>query len=169
MTDSFFARVDGATPIYCLFARDNDFVGYCCYITNSDLVMLEENDHSKMNGGGCSYTYTQGQWFHVAMVISETTMTIYIDKTKAKEITLSSPMEFSLANAKNLYLGRFGNRWYYTNGALDNIKMYNRALLEPEIDALADRKVSSIAISSQPSKTNMSRAMLLILSEAKLQ
>ena len=56
MTVSFFARVDGTVPIYCMFARDNDWEGYCCYITKTDFVMLAGNDHSNMNGGDYLYS-----------------------------------------------------------------------------------------------------------------
>lgn len=168
MTVSFFARVDGTTPIYCLFARDNDFVGYCSYLTGDSLTMLAGNDHSKMNGGGYSYTYTPGQWFHVTLVISETTMTIYINKNKVEEKSLNSPMDFTTANGKNLYLGRFGSPWYYLDGALDNFKMYDRALSEDEVDALIDRQVTSISMYSLPTKTEYAKGELLDTSGGKI-
>ena len=45
--------------------------------------------------------------------------------------------DFSRANNEDMYLGKFSDYWYPMNGALDEVRIYNRALDGLEIQTLS--------------------------------
>jgi hypothetical protein len=77
--------------------------------------------------------FVANQWYHVVATRDNTTTKIYLNATKEGETTYSNPPFFY----PDLYLGghETGNRWYF-NGALDDLRIYNRALNDAEVMAI---------------------------------
>ena len=86
------------------------------------------------------------RWIHIGITVNMNVIKLYYNGTLLKSQTLSAPIDFSDANAKNLFLGCFGfstsfapNGWYPFNGKLDEVRFYNRALSDSEIQQLANQ------------------------------
>ena len=75
------------------------------------------------------------QWVHVAYVYSNGEFRIYLngELKSTKQVT----PDFSRANNEDMYLGKFSDYWYPMNGALDEVRIYNRALDGLEIQTLS--------------------------------
>ena len=85
-----------------------------------------------------SFTYTDGAWYHAAIVKSEAAVTIYIDGIQVA--TATDTNQFG-APLQRLLLGvlRHDSLSRYFPGALDEVGIYGRALSDGEIASLAGR------------------------------
>ncbi len=93
-------------------------------------------------GNGSSYNQfigqnapATGQWQHLAVVVSGTTVTQYLNGVINSSGTITAPRANAAAN---LYIGSRDDKVTQMNGSLDDVKMYNRALSETEVKSLAD-------------------------------
>ncbi len=77
-----------------------------------------------------------GDWFRVTVTLSSTTgYAIYVNKT----LTINCPAvrpNFTAMNGQDLYLGKFRDSWYPLNGALQDLRIYPKALTAEEVSAL---------------------------------
>ena len=85
-----------------------------------------------------NFTYTDGAWYHAAVVKSAETMTLYIDGMPA--VSAANATQFDQALTR-LTLGvlKHDNLTRYLPGAVDEVYLYSRALSEAEIAGLAGR------------------------------
>jgi hypothetical protein len=85
-----------------------------------------------------NYTYTDGAWYHVAVVKSADTKTLYINGIAAASAT--EPLAFGQTLQK-MAIGvlKHDSLSRYFPGALDEVSLYSRALSDGEIAALAGR------------------------------
>jgi len=106
------------------------------------------------NSGGPSIystaTYSDGSWHHLAAVKSAEAMTLYMDGVQAA--TSSNTSQFD-GPVTRLFMGVLGSgssqvRWL--PGALDDVRIYNRALGEGEL-AAAMKGTENTAIAASPS------------------
>jgi hypothetical protein len=139
----------------CLFAKRGDRNGF--YLN----VMLETGGRLAVQFGvaptttgvsfyvGLGGRYEVGTWIHLALVYSYHDVILYIDGFEP--IRSSWPLvSFSLSNSNDLYVGVQQNKgseacsgflpdwWYPLNGAIDDLRIYNRALSPSEVAALGD-------------------------------
>jgi|GEM_PF-2836861 len=77
-----------------------------------------------------------GKWVHAAMSMDATGYRIYVNGQLTVEHECTP--DFTTTNTQNMRFGYGGNAWYPLNGALDEIRIYNRALNETEINTLAN-------------------------------
>jgi len=86
------------------------------------------------NVGAATGPYQTGQWRHFTYVFSNINHTakLYADGVLVKSID-NFNQSFASANAQDLYLGKFSDRWYPLNGRLDEVRIYSRALSDSEI------------------------------------
>ncbi|WP_420852197.1 DUF5695 domain-containing protein [Paenibacillus hamazuiensis] len=94
------------------------------------------------NGAEQQLSYTQatptGTWQHVAVTLSGTTGTLYVNGTAVATNTSMTLKPSSLGNTTQNYIGKSqytGDA--YLNGLVDDFRIYNRALSASEIGALA--------------------------------
>jgi prepilin-type N-terminal cleavage/methylation domain-containing protein len=74
-------------------------------------------------------------WHHVAAVWNSTGATLFVDGNKVASSS-SNPNE-SWSSNPYLYIGEYtGGSSYYFNGAIDDVRIYNRALSPAEIQAM---------------------------------
>ncbi|MDR1346258.1 MAG: gliding motility-associated C-terminal domain-containing protein [Bacteroidales bacterium] len=82
------------------------------------------------------------EWRHMAVVVDSISITVYVNGMQKHRQTYNSQINFTEANERDLYFGRYGyncgmsNYWYPLNGRLDDIVYYNRALSQAEINEL---------------------------------
>jgi hypothetical protein len=78
-----------------------------------------------------------GVWKHVAVTLSGTTGRLYVDGVQVASNTSMTLKPSSLGNTNLNYLGKSQYSDPYLQGALDDFRIYNRALSASEIAALA--------------------------------
>nr|WP_276319941.1 LamG domain-containing protein [Bacillus infantis] len=146
MTVSYWLRMDShrgeegnyqstiPQGIHAIFGKQNDHSG--------DLFSYLTTDNGKVNlgvggqGSNVNGVFAVGEWVHVTQVLSSNSLKMYINGSKLVDTTLAQPFDFSVANTKNLTIGRLGNGWYPLYGTLDDFRMYNTALSDNQIQAL---------------------------------
>jgi hypothetical protein len=129
----------GAADFYSLIIRSTD-AGFTDMIGKPDFFSAENNKFQfyMFNGDfvrnkATTIDFVANQWYHVVATRDNTTTKIYLNAVKEGEVTYANPSIFY----PDLYLGGHStfNRWYF-NGALDDLRIYNRALSEAEIQAI---------------------------------
>jgi hypothetical protein len=80
-------------------------------------------------------------WHHVVVVYDGTTMIIYVDGLRDPNTNAASGIMIGGLNS-NVYVGmRQGGSWGPTDGYIDEVRIYNRALSPEEIRLLYERMV----------------------------
>jgi hypothetical protein len=128
----------------CVIAKQGDRHGF---YANVSLDALKRNltlvSGIDVYGGGAKMEdtvvqYALGRWIHLAIVYGSGILVEYVD---GQEIGRSPyrPTGLSSVNSDDLYLGiqDNGDLWYPLNGAIDDLRIYNRALSADEVRALA--------------------------------
>ncbi len=97
--------------------------------------------HNRNNGGRFDYVYAptppNNEWFHLAITYDAKNKDLkiyYNGELKKEETNFTTPL-----NTQNkMFLGKEGR--YYLNGYLDEVKIYNQALSEDQIQAIYDNE-----------------------------
>ncbi len=74
-------------------------------------------------------TYNDGEWHHVVAIKGAKQIRLYVD---GKEVAVAEA-KASLEGPTELTLGRLSRRSRYFNGALDDVRIYDRALTAAEV------------------------------------
>ncbi len=78
-----------------------------------------------------------GDWVHVVYSLSITAgIKIYIDGQLFSTSTI--PVNFSAMNDQAIYLGKYSDSWWPLYGAIDELRIYNRALSATEIQEITN-------------------------------
>ncbi len=83
--------------------------------------------------GGVDFTIELNQWDHVVCIKSGTSIKSYIDGVFQNESTMSSTVNYS---NPNLFISRWGGGGRFFDGKIDDIRMFDRALSDNEIQML---------------------------------
>ncbi|MBO4800778.1 MAG: BspA family leucine-rich repeat surface protein [Bacteroidaceae bacterium] len=78
-----------------------------------------------------------GKWVHFAHVIKGDKAYFYTNGQLIYERSVSTPDLFNDVNQEDLYIGMNSVDWFGMRGDLDEVRIYNRALSEAEIQELA--------------------------------
>lgn len=136
---------------HCVFAKDGDNTGGLWFNT-----ALSATSNGNMNNriGNVSMTTNQytaspvstNQWMHFVYIMDATETRMYINGTLVS--TVAGPPNFATMNTKNLVMGRYTSGWYPFGGALDEFRVYNRAITAAEIAALSSTAVVSASVTT---------------------
>ncbi len=88
-------------------------------------------------------------WHHLVAVYNSRAMTFYVDGVSAGTATFSATMN---AYATTLGIGAGGGSYYAFNGALDDARVYNRALSGSEVTALYQSGAVKMISGAKPSQ-----------------
>ncbi len=80
------------------------------------------------------------QWYHIAVVIDGSEMKLYVNGTLEKSFTSSSYSGFPILS-KGLEIGFSANRNWAMNGLMDEIRLWDSARTEKEIQENKDRPI----------------------------
>ncbi|SOB90269.1 putative Ig domain-containing protein [Ureibacillus xyleni] len=82
--------------------------------------------------------FTVGDWVHVAFTISPTQQKGYINGVEVSTGNLIVPADLTTSNnpAEPIYIGWLNEQYYALNGAVDDLRMYNKALSASDISVL---------------------------------
>ncbi|BCU77169.1 LamG-like jellyroll fold domain-containing protein [Luteolibacter sp. LG18] len=88
-----------------------------------------------------------GAWTHVAVTLSGTTGTLYVNGVAVGTNTAMTLTPSSLGNTTQNYIGRSQFAADpYLNGSVDDLRIYNRALSASQVAALYSASVSAISL-----------------------
>lgn len=134
--NGYGSRVESG-GVMCFFAKRHDRFGMVFFISGNDEGL---NNFASCSNNTLDINYqSQGnylnKWIHIAYVFTGSKVILYVDgkQVAGKDYTPN----FSTMNAQDLYIGKFSDSWYPFNGAIDEVRMYNRALTASEIQQLA--------------------------------
>ncbi|HEY5536713.1 MAG TPA: OmpA family protein [Ignavibacteria bacterium] len=126
----------------CLFAKSHDAHGYFAKIGcdgKNKLNIGFANAVSWLNNdielNNTIEDYKIRTWKHIVFVITKTKAKCYIDG-KLNTLKSLDNYSFESANSQDLYFGKYSDKWYPFNGALDEVRIYSRALIDTEIQML---------------------------------
>jgi len=108
-----------------------------------------------IGGAGTSFNVTPstGDWHHAGFSYSNGTLTLYYDGQKVNESSVASE---DMSSRKMLFGAyEISNTVWNTNGNLDDVRVYNRALSEPEINALYQMRSSRVNSTDSPHRGNL--------------
>ncbi|MEI6751603.1 MAG: LamG domain-containing protein [Paludibacter sp.] len=122
----------------CAFAKSHDRSGIYNNMGYNNQNRLYSG-LSSSNGGGVGsrvqgISYTIGSWIQIAYTCSSNKCTLYVNGVQ--EASINTPISFSTSNSQDLYFGKYSDSWYPLNGALDEMRIYNRQLNATEIQQL---------------------------------
>ncbi|MEI6751605.1 MAG: LamG-like jellyroll fold domain-containing protein [Paludibacter sp.] len=123
----------------CTFAKSHDRSGIYNNMSYSSQSKLYTGLGSRDGGGIGSRVqgisdYIIGSWIQIAYSCSNLSSTLYVNGIQ--DTTVNTPVNFSTSNTQDLYFGKYSDYWYPFNGALDEMRIYNRALSATEIQQL---------------------------------
>ncbi len=123
----------------CLFAKDFDRdciqagIGYG-FVGNGLFNTGISGNWGSNEGGNANISYQLGNWMMLTYVNTGSGLKLY--KNGGLVINLPGSLSTNVTNTKDLYFGRFSSYWYPLDGVLDDMRMYNRALTDAEIQSL---------------------------------
>ncbi|MCU0436222.1 MAG: T9SS type A sorting domain-containing protein [Bacteroidia bacterium] len=133
---------------HCMYAKDGDAGGgLFAYASLSGTNLTTSVGNVSMPSiVAVTPAYTTNNWLHYCYVMDATEQRMYINGVLVA--TVPGAPNFATMNTRPLMMGRFFTNWYPLNGALDEFRVYNRAINQQEITTLAQPTPVSIAITS---------------------
>jgi Concanavalin A-like lectin/glucanases superfamily len=140
ITLACWVRIDGAgggtaTGLQTLIAKDDTSgMQWRLLLGDSrDNVLFQAQD-SSISVNTTNFTpFTLGTWHHIAVVYNGSTVTFYVDGVSRATPAATTSIT---THASNVILGKAGGVNYYLNGALDEVRIYNRALSGADVTEL---------------------------------
>jgi photosystem II stability/assembly factor-like uncharacterized protein/sugar lactone lactonase YvrE len=124
-----------------LFAKEGDWAGFYAGISSNPA--LDSVSYNFTNAGNFntnvsikSLSENVNKWVHMVYVAEADKLKIFKNGLKIKETALIENTNFTTANTRDLYFGRYSYYWYPFDGKMDDIRMYNRALSDTEVTTL---------------------------------
>jgi len=134
-----------ANGVFSLVAKSHDWYGglYTRVGINSDNLFFTDGGSNTWQtsphsffGDAITTTDKKDKWVHVVYVVADGVSKIFLDGVLAKTTTNTGTPNFSLANTKDMYIGKYSDTWYPSSAAMDNLRIYNRALTDAEVKQL---------------------------------
>lgn len=127
--------------VQCLLAKEHDRRGITFEMAGNDgkchiwMGSMDGESWAEVDSKDLLDGNFLNRWTHVAFVYGNGHAQLYIDG-KLIDDRASTP-DFSRMNQLNMYIGKFSDSWYPYNGAIDEVRIYSRALSAAEIRSLA--------------------------------
>ena len=126
----------------CFMAKNHDVSGVTFMLSGNDekcVVSMKSYQNREPWATASSGNKLIGNylnlWTHVAFVYGNGRARLYVNGELMCD-NESNP-NFSTMNSRDFYIGKFSDYWYPFNGAIDEVRIYDRPLSESEIKALA--------------------------------
>jgi len=111
------------------------YMGGCDYCSFFDLSESTSN-YKRVDGG----KIVDGKWHFIALWWDGSTQRIYVDGVKKDEETFSG----DISNDLPITIGCAADNTDFFNGIIDEIRIYNRALSEEEIQMLYHNRIGAV-------------------------
>lgn len=94
---------------------------------------------------------TDGQWHHVVSVVNLNEWQVWVDCNLEAEIATTTVTPL-ISSAESLIIGKWGfENIYHTEGNIDEVRIYNRALSPTEITMLCDESQFFVSVEEEKS------------------
>jgi gliding motility-associated-like protein len=144
---------------YSIIAKDHDRNGYFELVSYRYINTLEtvagHNYLTMVKDSHEVNDYSIADWIHITYVFSDSTSSIYINGMI--DSTSHAVANFANSNQCDLYFGKFSDYWYPFNGALDEVRIYNRALTAEEVACLYNGDCNALNLSARVTENNLCR------------
>ena len=125
-----------------VIAKSHDMSGVTFMISGSDsksrIYMQSWNNRQPWAAASSGDLLTGNylnKWIHFAFVYGDGYARLYINGVLASE--KASTPNFSTVNGQHMYIGKYSDSWYPLNGAVDEVRVYDRPLTSDEVRSLA--------------------------------
>lgn len=131
--------------LHTLVAKDHDSGGFFSRVAGDapnnaqNIHLSNTNTRFDVSGAFQGVTAHLNTWIHVVFVVSNSQVKLYKNGVLVSTSPLAAPATFPTANTRDLYFGKYRDSWYPLNGKLDDIRIYNRALTDSEVQALTSQ------------------------------
>ncbi len=116
---------------YGMYIRGTDWNGYGNIGNLSFWVRYSGSLHEIFSNQN---TWTAGTWYHIAGVIDPSTgMKLYVNGVLQTSTDAGATSPIMADNLNPTYLGSWGSSWRFFEGRLDELRLWNRALSQNEI------------------------------------
>lgn len=122
-----------------LLAKSHDRVGFGLMLGDKRKSHFASFDASWACGTSISFddvNISIGEWFRVTVVASSLSGMSFYAKQKLIYSCPDARPSFAQSNTEDMYLGRFSDSWYPFNGAMQDLRIYKKALTPSEVAAL---------------------------------
>jgi len=115
-------------------ASSNGFKLYVnTYNTNDQKIAFESGDGtSSAITSSASGLFSFGQWNHIAVTVNRNTGTVKI-YYNGTDVTSANAIHTTFKTSGALWLGKMTNSVFAMKGQMDDIRIYNRVLTDPEV------------------------------------
>jgi len=135
--DNYGKRV--ANGVFSLVAKSHDRYGGLYTrvgLNSSNLFFADGGSYWQTSfGNAISTSDKKDEWVHVVYVVANGVSKIFLDGVLAK-ITNTGTPNFSRTNDQDLYIGKYSDEWYPSSAAMDDLRIYNRALTATDVKEL---------------------------------
>lgn len=158
-----YAGMDGwgsnvSNGYHMLFAKEADWGGiYCGVSSNTAYDSVYYNLTNNVSYGNTNFNGNKAvkglaanlnTWVHMTYVVSSGNMQIYRNGSLILNKQITSNLDFTTTNNRDLFFGRFSQYWYPLNGKLDDIRVYARALNSAEVANIYNSESGGISLIS---------------------
>lgn len=137
--DGWGGSVTGSGWAMSLLAKSHDRIGTALIVGRGGQNWFGTYD-STWNSSCTTFiedpAIPQGTWFRVTATASSTAGTSYYVNKKLLRVCPDARPDFSTMNTQDLYIGKFSDSWYPLDGAIQELKIYKKALTQSEIKNL---------------------------------
>lgn len=132
LTVSFWVKWDSCDSQHDLIIKDYQDRVFAIYMYSATILRFWAMSSNDWIGAGydVSFDPTIGQWYHIVGTYGETYQRLYIDKVEQYEAEHGGVLD------KGSDITFSGGGYDYLDGQLDEVRIYNRALSEDEIQRL---------------------------------
>jgi hypothetical protein len=123
---------------HTIMAKDSDLTGFALqYRLSPDTLYLAFSYNINLHRRQVAAIPGKfsNKWIHIALSYSDNIFRMYVNGVCKSHYVLKS--NFDAINTNNLYLGQFSDGRYPLNGILDEVRVYDRELSEPEMLQMA--------------------------------
>ena len=145
---SFWINVDNLTNAVTIFylgdSSSNAYYETCSVQTNGKIRYQERHDTSTNSVSiDSSSSIVAGTWYNIVYVFSDSVRTLYINGIQEAQTTSS----YATVNNTSYpgFIGSFRNVITNTDGSIDQVRMFNKALSLGEINSLYNETATSAA------------------------
>ncbi|MBP8305428.1 MAG: discoidin domain-containing protein, partial [Phycisphaerae bacterium] len=161
---SLFSAVDSADGHGILLSINRSGAGTLRYVHRSPTSQTGV-PNEEINSPAAGALYNDGQWHHLAVVReSDTSRLLYVDGVEAASTTIAMP---AFGTPLRVLLGTVRPSWVARvwSGGMDDLRIYERALTQDEIQLVMTGRETDPRFASAPSpgsgQTDVLRASLL--------
>lgn len=147
---------NGSVPIVLIKKDVSEYFERLLFYYNNGKLGVKWCDRDNSVKLSTTINFNYNQWYHAALVVDETSFKFYIDGVLIDIITKSLPLSCDPSNFVHIGNFKFPTRQGKMNGAIDDIRLYSRALHEEEITKILEADQNEITVEPEDNTASIS-------------